>query len=937
MAEQSKHLYLPQLQLETANIAIPESSGLWKNNDHKIILGISDAIMVDDSALTRGISSIPDIWARPLMFQSGLNPKSNHPLHKRITQEWRGLLSLLALCKIKSYPIEIVTVTLENDPFSHSLQRLAPGPVQLQEGIEYPWTDAFLIYYNKIVVGAFSPATLVYTGSDYNYKLKNESLMLRDADGYLCEPDKMYKDELRYVGEWLQNLQSRLNPKSSDQDNKGARMYTDTENPHRHVVEMINELIAIWLDEICEALGLGLEAEIESNAEIATEPVTPAEGARHLEKYKIYQALLYPLVQDEDAVSTDMGLDFLRETSGYKKVIVVTEKTLRDHGQIWGTTLLRDLGGDAARCIEQFFKAPFGDSIGGASLSTFNAIWIRPEKYFLSDVLLRGKQGYVLTEDEAEFNCGRRYVMPFTPEILRFFTPEEIVDRLKPALKEENQMVRFGFSLPIIDRNGAKTTIQIEKIFRMRPASADDGTIIDTEAPVLEIFPKYLGPRWRRHYVFNSHADNFEVTPVVNGKAEINSCLHDTTIDGARSKIGITQIIGDDAFPEGLAISRAGDNQEQIGLVLLKRESLLGHLEGKWKIGVDFGTSNTNVFKLVGEKAQPWIFDFPRYTHRVFLSDEEQRRQLMRDFFIPSEKISLPIPTILKIYNSNKKDNLLFDYFIYFTDGYKLLDHARTNIKWEEEEKDTKFFIRSILFLLLIELADRNVKSADLGYSYPKAFSEDDCNTLKQEWNYAFKELLEREQRVMDCSRPKLKQLLSGTVPEILDPFFETEGYCSGQYFNSYLDLTDQAGLANAAICLDVGGGTTDISIWYDTDIVSDASVLFAGQEISQSLRSESSRVREYLFSPNALISLEEKLDEDMKFVQILNLVLCNEEKQIHEKLLDHSNKQDILWLRQMLALGFSALSYFTALLTIATDSFLRKSLSLDSEDTLLK
>lgn len=938
MPEFNKHLYLPQLQFETANLAIPESSGVWKNNDRKIIRGISDAIIVDDSAITRGISSIPDIWARPLMFQSALNPKSDHPLHRRITQEWRGLISLLALCKIKGYPVEIVPVRLENDPFSYSLKRLAPRAVQLQQDVQYRWTDAFLIYYRTIVVGAFSPVTLVYTASDYSHKLRAESFMLRDADGYLCAPEKSFKDELKYVGHWLSNLQQWLN---NDRDDKGTRMDSSHDNPDLQVVEMINELLANWLDEIREALGLPSGAEITSDAEIAGDALMPQGEASLLDTYKIYQALLYPLVQegqsDSREKSTDMGLDFTREGSGYREVVVITEKLLREQGQIWKARFLRDLGGDAPACLERFFNAPSGDRIADANIANDDALWIRPEKYFVTNVLLRSNQSHILPEEEKVFNCGRRYVLPFTAEILRFFTPEEIVDRLKPSFKEENQVVRFSFTLPIINREGQRRTIRVEKVFRTRPASAEEGELVATDVPVLEVFPNYLGPRWRRHYVFNSQAENFEMTPVVQGRAEIISCTHDTTVDGSRTKVAITQISGDDAFPEGLALVRAEGNQEKLGLVLLERPQLRDDLEKKWTIGVDFGTSNTNVFKNVEDEdvAEPWVFNLPRYTRRIFLSADSIRQRLMRDFFVPAEKISLPIPTILKIYKGDKKDHLLLDYFIYFANEYLLPTHTHSNIKWDMEERKTEYFIRSLLFLLLIEAVAENVESAEFACSYPKAFSDTDISVLKAEWTAAFRHLLEDEHRIVESSKSMRNDR---RALKIESPFFETEGVSSGFYFADKKTITipeERARIADAAICLDVGGGTTDISVWFDKRIVADASVMFAGQEITQPLRSQSSRIREYLFSEDALVTLEEKLTAEKDFSSRLNLILRNEEKRIPELLVKYSNTRDVLWLRQMLALGFSTLAYYTAILAVATDVFLRKN-GTNSDDSLL-
>ncbi len=165
------HFYLPQLTEE--NIATPNKYGQWFNNDRKIILGISDGIIVDENAITKGVSSIPDIWARPLLFHSAIRENSKHPLRKRCVQEWRGLMSLLALHKINPDLANLVVepVGLDSGRFSTALRNLLPNSVQLEDGIYYEWNHILMIKFEDIPIGAFSPSTLVYTGSDYNKKL----------------------------------------------------------------------------------------------------------------------------------------------------------------------------------------------------------------------------------------------------------------------------------------------------------------------------------------------------------------------------------------------------------------------------------------------------------------------------------------------------------------------------------------------------------------------------------------------------------------------------------------------------------------------------------------------------------------------------------------------------------------------------------------------
>ena len=94
-----KHLHLPQLK-DGHNVSSPKEPGLWENKDRVLLQSVAKGIEVDEAAVKRGVSSIPDMYARPMVFLSAFL-KENHPLHKSVIKEWRGLLSLLALHQVK--------------------------------------------------------------------------------------------------------------------------------------------------------------------------------------------------------------------------------------------------------------------------------------------------------------------------------------------------------------------------------------------------------------------------------------------------------------------------------------------------------------------------------------------------------------------------------------------------------------------------------------------------------------------------------------------------------------------------------------------------------------------------------------------------------------------------------------------------------------------
>jgi hypothetical protein len=106
---------LPLLK-EIRTIAAFAEEGVWDSRRNATELAnLSQDIDVTKVGIN--INSIPDIWARPLLFEMALYdgpvPGNNYPghlLHKRTLAEWRGLMAMLALREashVKVVPIRV--------------------------------------------------------------------------------------------------------------------------------------------------------------------------------------------------------------------------------------------------------------------------------------------------------------------------------------------------------------------------------------------------------------------------------------------------------------------------------------------------------------------------------------------------------------------------------------------------------------------------------------------------------------------------------------------------------------------------------------------------------------------------------------------------------------------------------------------------------------
>src|SRR5690606_21307656 len=353
--------------------------------------------------------------------------------------------------------------------------------------------------------------------------------------------------------------------------------------------------------------------------------------------------------------------------------------------------------------------------------------------------------------------------------------------------------------------------------------------IVEGTLPVTELFPSYLGPDWRRYYRLQEDDGRVRMEPVVFGEPsvvrrtrEVEDAEAGADTAPAAGATGtrrahLTQITGDAAFPEGLAVR--GTDGAELGLVLLDRETTAGPgLAGTWRIGIDFGTSNTNVFRQSSEsdRAEGWVFDFPAYLRPVTTADERRRRALLEAFLVPDRAVALPIPSALRLFEAAQTEHPFLDYAIHFGTSYRMPAHVRSQLKWDQEQRNTKEFLESLFLLILMDAVRANVAEVRPWCSYPKAYSETQFNLVHDEWSRIYTALLEGEGRVFTPKQQTESRLA------VREPRFELEGVASGAFFASKSTIADpmqRADKANAALTLDVGGGTTDISVWYHNAI----------------------------------------------------------------------------------------------------------------------
>lgn len=90
---------LPKLNPEN-KIAITKR-GVWQSESQNTLGNLVVDLKVAANAES-DITSIPDLWARPSMYEMVLFDE-NHHLHQKYLNEWRGLLAIMAFREMHGF------------------------------------------------------------------------------------------------------------------------------------------------------------------------------------------------------------------------------------------------------------------------------------------------------------------------------------------------------------------------------------------------------------------------------------------------------------------------------------------------------------------------------------------------------------------------------------------------------------------------------------------------------------------------------------------------------------------------------------------------------------------------------------------------------------------------------------------------------------------
>ena len=855
-------LVLPKLKRDS-DVRASDTPGKWDAQQKKAFQDVASSLDYKAPGAVKSVSSVPTMWARPLSMEMALhNPY--YPIRTEMVQQWQGMLAALALAEVRRFPItaQFLDLGVERDknPFARSLYELLPDPVNALYALDAknPWQDVYIFLWNEKPVGLSTPSTIVAPSEEGKW---DGLPWWNKLTGQLESPQPhLNVSEKALLWRWLENLQGIL-------------------GNYRGEAEAIDSISGL-LEEFRNSLGSrpdqrlnlsnnpqffgvainrgvleGINLPVKSESQSSWVRVVPSKGKGQAK----------PLLIIDQEISPAWGKPpqdiWIHEEQTLASLQIQDLRNGRITWQDVEWKESKELFLEEFQFIDQDYALPGAFLPSGTKL-TF--------------------QGQTITP-----------LIPLNPILLDYFTPEDLIAKVELAQINSNDgpQVRVSLDLPL---SGMKDDPRQPKNYRVSkdyPIKEENAL---PEVPVLEVWPNFQAEGWRSYYAFYYDAEHGEGTfQVYLPEAK----EHHPFVDGR----GAYQITHLEEFPSFIECQDSSRNS--IGLILLKSPEKI-RLGDRWKVGVDFGTSFTNIYVNSNDLSEQLNLENLHLKVTEVLT--ETRRPVLFEYFVPESFIPadkpLPLSSVLTTRGKPDKtqslDFPIIDGRIYVPDRNRfepLRGWIETDLKWKNYLPN-KLFLKHLALHISAIAAKEGVQQIQWCISYPTAFSRRDKNRYAKTWQDLTEELQAQTGIRHICPEPNDVGL------------FKSESLAIAQYFADQ----EKHDLIRTT-CIDMGGGTSDISVWYKNKLIHQCSVLLAGRHLLSDFLELNPNFFAQLFEQN--LKEWDRLTED-KFSSKLDVFLRLESENWLKNKRDFAEDDPkFQGLLQLMAIGMGGLYYYVGII----------------------
>ncbi|HKV42201.1 MAG TPA: hypothetical protein VJX67_23565 [Blastocatellia bacterium] len=916
-SKQARHPVLPKLRIDCRVKEINEP-GKWNASPRVALEDLASGLDVRELGREElDISSIPDIWARPIMFEMALfeppvpqHNRPGHPLNARITGEWRGLLTLLALREalglndlsapkiVLPSGLPIDRATLEDFAgngvkplnFLEAIAKLIPSKTISRDT---SWAKLHIFLFEDEPIGMTSPTTLLCTATDCYGKVRGVSWF---NGRYFEDPvPHLDTDQKAAVKYWVTTLRDRLI----------GHDHLDTRNP-----SVWNSLLGA-LNRFITDLGTDGMGEFEM-------------GDTTLEINEGVFLYLDRSIRSQDRRSY-VKLIPSRDNASQPSILVVDDDIARQwrmakrEVKVWGMSTLEQVTPYTVADGQQ-------NVIGGRKIPEIE-IWTSKDFFTQTLTVIEQADAFpgalsakVAGTGALTTKAGEPLtpLLPINKRLLDYLRPEDIASRV--TFEQRLDSIRVRLKVRLSGPEGGGKDFETCKDYKFGESEITRIPI----PPIIAVWPNFSDPTgaWKAYYVYyslGSAAETFSAKPYSFGAtSEIG--IEEKDSRGEIKRYAARISAPPEAFICVANIHEDGSHTQRpldAGIVLAMPGKALETRNRSFQLGVDFGTTGTTVFsREIESGGRPLPLEFADRLIRLTAPLGANLQALQYDFIPPGSEVpylSLFHDFFVRV---DGKIRSVLDGHIRFVNDYRGFSAAENgmavDLKWSSGKDDRlriQAFLEQTCVQAAAELSAMGGNVAQLTYSYPTAFSQEMQNQgFPGIWARAVAGASELTgMRFLGVRRPG-QELTAGWDHPV--PSGITESVAAGLYFK--LDEEVKAPTAMGAVCIDIGGSTSDVAIWQKDRICSQTSLRLAGRALFLDLIERRRAFLKKFVADTG--SLENPNMKRIAFYAQADAIMSKETRAIFEKLPATAGDPLVAGFRRIITLGLSGLMFYIGL-----------------------
>ena len=810
-------------------------SGEWQEKDQQT-LGTIAKSLVYEVASTR-VNSLPSPWSRALQFeQAVLNTR--YPTRDSLLEELFGGLACLGLWEMFGLRMDAERVSLQDHtglrdeavgPFATSLASSLPdGSAALSRDPEgrNPWNVVYVFTLQGTVLGFSSPSTLLCPAVHLPQPIQG---MGWTGGGRFSNPVEFLGGQQRQaLADWFSHVRNGMLQANDLQSQTTAGQMADV------------------LDGFIKRLSGGQlgTPTLSDRGRVANLPANPV----------ALSLLARPAKGGVSASQATLELSDRRgsplpDTPRSQPVVLVDPEMPNKLGVsaadicLYKSATLESIGFDHQQLERQY----------GQEISV-----LTPQQIFLDELYLVSGNGALIHSWLSNKLEGNPMVngedvtplLPFRPQLRSLFSSRELEDRceLRVVQSSVSSELEVRLNLPL---QGQRDGYWVSKSYPLK-----EQNLVAEVLPVITLWPYVSDEQWRLYYLF---CEENPTGLTVDGFSDYDRKIGR---DGQQTVKYFTT----NHFPDLVRLSERGQDRGLIPVTPPAQNSEVGN---QWKVGIDFGTSFSNFF--IDEGAGPQKRHLETRVVSLTLSEKEERQRLLNQYFVPEEMLpnannggNPPTATAISLRGWQEVVGQVPELFHEArlrvpSPGEFGGAELRTGFKWQQMQYQ-KPFLKELALLISANAAASGAKELEWSVSYPSAFSPNEVARYRRVWIELCEDLNE------------LTGLEHSLSSKGSDGGLQTEAVAFASYFGNF-----QSRQMVHTSCLDVGGGTTDISIWQENRLIHQVSVPFAGRDISSQLLQRKPSFLKALFPPSLTADIsddEARARQDRNFTSRLDNIM---------------------------------------------------------------